>query len=117
MDIEQVRAICIDLLGTTESFPFDKTTLVFKTGNKMFCLLSLDDKRVNLKAPPEEVIRLIELYDGIYPGYHMNKQHWITVDLEIFSKDSIIELLIHQSHHLIFESLPKKLQSELKMNC
>ncbi len=35
---------------------------------------------VNLKAPPEEIESLIDKRT-IFPAYHMNKKHWITVVL------------------------------------
>ena len=35
----------------------------------------------NLKCPPEIVESLVGGEEGIYPAYHMNKMHWLTVDL------------------------------------
>ncbi len=42
MNVEEVRAYCLILKNTTECFPFDDTSLVFKVENKMFLLMSLD---------------------------------------------------------------------------
>lgn len=36
MNIEEFREICLSFPHTTEEFPFDETTLVFKVFNKMF---------------------------------------------------------------------------------
>ena len=36
---------------------------------------------VNLKCEPDLIPILIR-ESGIYPAYHMNKQHWISVDIE-----------------------------------
>ena len=37
MDIVELRELCLSFPHTTEEFPFDETTLVFKVFNKMFC--------------------------------------------------------------------------------
>lgn len=36
---------------------------------------------VNLKCESDLIPNLIH-ENGIYPAYHMNKQHWISVDIE-----------------------------------
>ena len=36
---------------------------------------------VNLKCEPDLISNLIR-ESGIYPVYHMNKQHWISLDIE-----------------------------------
>ena len=114
MDIEQVREFCLSLQGTTESFPFDESTLVFKVMNKMYCLESLDSRSINLKAEPEDVIKLIEEYSAIIPGYHMNKKHWVTVRLEEFSDNELLKQLITDSYSLIVKKLTKKQKVELE---
>ena len=38
MDIETIRDYCIRKKGTTEEFPFDNVTLVFKVMGKNVCL-------------------------------------------------------------------------------
>jgi predicted DNA-binding protein (MmcQ/YjbR family) len=51
MNVEELRDYCISKLCVTESFPFDQTTLVFKVGQKVFVLTSLERQlaAVNLK--------------------------------------------------------------------
>ncbi len=45
--------------------------------------LDTEDKTevINLKAPPEEVARIIDKNEAV-PAYHMNKKHWYTVRLD-----------------------------------
>lgn len=110
MDIETLREYCLSKAGTTESFPFDEHTLVFKVMNKMYSLVGLErlPPSVNLKCDPERAIQLREEYDGaIIPGYHMSKKHWNTVYLEEVSDKLIIELVDH-SYDLIVSKLTKK---------
>lgn len=114
MNIEEIREYCVDKKAVTESFPFDETTLVFKVMNKMFCLLSLDDFRVALKNDPEKNVELRAHYPAIIPGYHMNKQHWNTIELDGTVPPAVLQELIDESYELILKSLPKKVQEEYK---
>jgi predicted DNA-binding protein (MmcQ/YjbR family) len=115
MNIEELREYCLSLKGVTESFPFDETTLVFKVAGKMFCLTSLEgDFSINLKNDPEKNIELREQYPTIIPGYHMNKKHWNTVEIDGSLKEDMIKNLIDESYDLIVMSLPKIKQQQLK---
>ncbi len=116
MHIEAFRDYCLTKKGVTEGFPFDQVTLVFKVMGKMFAIAPLEriPPQANLKADPERAIELREAYDGkIVPGYHMNKTHWNTVNLEQLP-DSLIHELIDHSYNLIVASLPRKTQRELE---
>ena len=83
MNIEEVRSCCLSYRGAIESFPFDDTTLVVKVGGKIFILVNLEgDRSINLKCDPDKAIELRESYPAIIPGYHMNKKHWNTINLD-----------------------------------
>ena len=83
MDIELLRENCLSLPYVEEIFPFDEYTLVFYVGSKLFALTDLQTPNsVNLKCDPDQAIELRERYMGIVPGYHMNKNHWITILLD-----------------------------------
>lgn len=114
MNIEELRTYCIAKKGTTESFPFDETTLVFKVMGKMFALMNIDGNlSVNLKCDPEKAIELREQYTFVLPGYHMNKKHWNTILLAGSVPDQLIKTWIDESYELIATSLTKKLKEEL----
>jgi predicted DNA-binding protein (MmcQ/YjbR family) len=114
MNVEEIRNYCLSLNGTTESFPFDDVTLVFKVGNKMYALLSLDEPlSINLKCDPEQAIELRERYPSVRPGYHMNKAHWNTIIVDGCIADSVIQKWIDDSYALIVKSLPKYLQQDV----
>ncbi len=116
MNTEDFRQYCIQKKYTTESFPFDDSTLVFKLNNKIFALLSLEEesKSCNLKCDPERGIMLREEYSGIVPGYHMNKKHWNTVAFDEDVSDQLIRELIDHSYELVLLSFSKKVQKELR---
>lgn len=99
MNIEELRDYVLSLKEVNESFPFGEDTLVFKTNNKIFLLVSLlsSPLQFNVKCDPEYAIELREEYPCILPGYHMNKKHWNTIivdgtlnieQLKTFIKDS-----------------------------
>jgi predicted DNA-binding protein (MmcQ/YjbR family) len=113
MNIEDIREYCISKTAVTESLPFGDDTLVFKVAGKMFLLANLDGPlRINIKAMPEEVIDRIDRYPEALPGYHMNKKHWITVDMERASDYNRIKQWIDESYQLVLSSIPKKQREE-----
>ena len=115
MDLETLREYCLSKPFTTEEFPFDETTLVFKVMNKIYAIIGLDseDPFVNLKCDPNKAIELREEFEDITPGWHMNKKHWNSVFIEHSLTDKLIRTLIDDSYDLIVQSLPKKLKAEM----
>lgn len=114
MNIETLRSYCLEKAGVEESFPFGELTMVFKVGGKMFLLASLgENKTFNAKCDPGRAIELRELHSEITPGYHMNKKHWNTVDMEgRLTKKELLQM-VDDSYQLVFDSLPKKKQDEI----
>ena len=108
MTIDAVREFCINLKAVTESFPFDDDALVFKVKGKMFALLSLQDRWLNLKCDPEKAVRLREEYEFVAPGYHMSKRHWNTIDLKGNIPEKLIKEWITDSYALVVAGLPQK---------
>jgi predicted DNA-binding protein (MmcQ/YjbR family) len=107
---------CISKKGVQETFPFDKTTLVFKVGGKMFALTdTVEFASVNLKCDPERAIDLRERFMAILPGYHMSKKHWNTVQIQSDVDDKLFIELVDHSYDLIVTSLPKKVRNEIEM--
>jgi predicted DNA-binding protein (MmcQ/YjbR family) len=115
MNIEELRSYCLSFKGTTEGFPFDQKTLVFKVMGKMFALIDVDDfDSINLKCDTEKAVVLRETYEGITPGFHMNKSYWNTVKLNNDVSDKLIYELIEHSYQQVVLKLTKKLQNELQ---
>jgi len=83
---------------------------------KIFALTGLEynPSKANLKCDPERSIELREQFpDQIYPGYHMDKKHWNTVEIEGNLPPALIVELIDHSYDLVVKGLTKKLQAEL----
>ena len=108
MNIEDVRNYCLAKAGTSESFPFDDTTLVFKVNGKMYALVSLDENRISLKCDPEKAVELREHFNSVTPAYHMNKKHWNTILLNGDANSNLIKKWIDDSYILVVQKLPKK---------
>lgn len=115
MTSTEIYEYCMSKKGAEETFPFDKSTLVFKVGGKMFGAVNVDEfQSINLKCDPEKSIELREEFEDIRPGYHMNKKHWNTVNLQQSSlKDVLIKALIDHSYDLVYSKLPKKIKAEI----
>ncbi len=114
MDIEEIRNYCLKKKGVTESFPFDETTLVMKVKNKMFCLIALDlPHGINVKCDPDKAVELREKYEGVLPGYHMNKRLWNTIRINEIENSALIKEWIDDSYELVVNTLPRKVREEL----
>ena len=114
MDIEKIREYCLSKPGTSESLPFDETTLVFKVMSKMYCLLNMEPPfSINLKCLPEKAIELREEFEEVLRGFHMNKKHWNTILLDGNLRDKQITEWIDDSYNLVVAGLTKKAKEEL----
>ena len=116
MNVEQLRAYGLAKKATSESLPFDDTSLVLKVMDKMFAILSLDEGAfMNLKCDPERSLELRAQYpEKITPGYHMNKEHWNSVYFKTEVPEELVLELIDHSYDLTVAGMTKKKQAELK---
>ena len=118
MNLETFYEYCISKKGVTEHFPFDQDTLVFKVGGKIFALSSLKQwesgqPSVNLKCDPDAAKEWRVQFEAVKPGFHMNKNHWNTVVINLDVSDLLLKEMIDGSYSLVFNSLTKKVQNEL----
>jgi predicted DNA-binding protein (MmcQ/YjbR family) len=102
MDLAQFREYCLSKPCTTEGTPFGPDVIVFKVSGKMFALAALDEvpTRVNLKCNPDLALELRDRYEQVTPGYHMNKRHWNTVEIEGIA-DAELRKMIDHSYELV----------------
>ena len=109
MDLAQFREYCLGKPCANEGVPFGPDVLVFKVGGKMFALAALDEvpTTVNLKCDPDLALDLRDRYEQVTPGYHMNKKHWNTVEIETGIPDAELRKMIDHSYDLVANSLPK----------
>jgi len=110
MDAVEFREYCLGKPGTTEGMPFGETVLVFKVAGKMFALMSLDEvpATANLKCDPDLALDLRDCYEQVRPGYHMNKKHWNTVEIDSGIPEAELRRMIDHSYDLVVQSVLKR---------
>lgn len=115
MDLATFREYCLKKAGATEGTPFGETVLVFKVGGKIFALAALDEvpTTVNLKCDPDLALELRDRYEQVRPGYHMNKKHWNTVEIDRGIPEAELRKMIDHSYELVVKSLPKAGRAKL----
>jgi predicted DNA-binding protein (MmcQ/YjbR family) len=118
MTRDEVLATCLGLPAAEETYPFGDEVAVIKVGRKMFALVPLSEGSgsVNLKCDPGRALELREAYAGIRPGYHQNKRHWNTVDLDGSVEDDVVRSLIEDSYDLVVAGLPRAVRAELALD-
>jgi predicted DNA-binding protein (MmcQ/YjbR family) len=109
MTRDRVLDLCARLPGAVEDYPFGDGVAVFKVGGKMFALVPLDGEpgSVNLKCDPAWALELRARHQAVRPGYHQNKRHWNTVELDGTIDDGDIEEMIEHSYELVVSRLPR----------
>ena len=109
MTITELRDYCLSLPATTCDFPFDAETIVFRVVGRIFALsdINANPLSVNLKCEPAVARDLRAGYEAITPGYHMNKEHWITVVCGSDVPDEMLRRLIEHSYERVLAGIPK----------
>ena len=103
---------CFDTYGVSADYPFDEdfetAVFILFDNRKWFAIMMRVSRRkfgldsdeivdvVNLKLPIE-MFGSFDASDGVYPAYHMNKLHWISVLLPD-ATDDLIDLLVNASY-------------------
>ncbi len=110
MNLVELQAKLMGMLGATEEMPFGPDVLVYKVGGKVFALVSWNATplRVSLKCRPAHALELRAEFAGVLPGYHLNKQHWNTVLLDGSVPAHVVDAMIDESYGLVVKQLPKR---------
>jgi predicted DNA-binding protein (MmcQ/YjbR family) len=111
----RLRSRCLALPGSVEEFPFSEGVSVFKVAGKMFALSALRERplSVSLKCEPELAEQLRATHAAVRPGYHLNKRHWNTVEIDGSLEDRFVLEMIEDSYDLVVAGLPRRVQAEL----
>lgn len=115
MTREGLLKICGRLSAAVEDYPFGDGVAVFKVGGRMFALVSLegDPGSVNLKCDPDLALELRARFSAVRPGYHQDKRHWNTVDLDGSIEDDELREMIDHSYRLVINGLPRAQRARL----
>ncbi|MFQ3555265.1 MmcQ/YjbR family DNA-binding protein [Streptomyces gramineus] len=113
MDGQELQKIADDctaqLPGGEVEHRFDPDWGLYKVSGKVFMLMTdmPGHPVVILKADPADAEALREQHADITPGYHMNKQHWITVQGGGTVDEELVRELVSESYRLVVGGLPR----------
>lgn len=108
MTRKEFEELVLDSYGIRADYPFedDTETGVFRHENrKWFAIaMNISEKKlgkdsdlqtevVNFKCDPEVIDSLVGVESGVYRAYHMNKIHWLTVNLAECDTNTVTWLL------------------------
>lgn len=104
MTKQEFLNMCLNSYGTLADYPFDDDNLTavlrHSDNRKWYAIVMRVSRRkfgiesdeavdvVNLKLPTE-MFGSFGVSDGVYPAYHMNKLHWISVLLPDTSEETV----------------------------
>ena len=111
MTKQQFFEYCLNTYGTSSDYPFDEdfeTAVLRHADNRNACMLVYPVHLAKFGFDSDEVIGVVNLKlptemfgsfgaaDGVYPAYHMNKLHWISVLLPDAPED-VVSFLTNSS--------------------
>ena len=111
MTKQQFLEYCLSAYGTSPDYPFDEnfeTAVLRHADNRKWYAIVMRASRRKFEFDSDEVIDVVnrkfptEMFgsfgaaDGVYPAYHMNKLHWISVLLPD-APDDIVQFLVNVS--------------------
>ena len=104
-----VLALCTNLPEAIEDYPFGDDVAEFKIVGKMFALVPLggEPATMTLKCDPDWAAELRAEHAAFRPGYHTNKRHWNTIDLDGTVDDDELRDMITHSYDLVVKGLPR----------
>ncbi len=105
MQADLALKTCGSLPGATEGHPFGPGALVFKVAGKMFAIAH--DTRLSLKCDPGLAVVLRDTYPAVTAGYHLDKRHWNSIELDGSVPDDVLLDWIQDSYDLVVGSLSR----------
>ncbi len=115
MTPERLSAHLEALAGARRDQPVGPSVQAFKIAGRMFAILGRRNDRlaVSLKCDPflGEILRAE--HACITPGYHLNKRHWITIELDGSLGDDDILGLVEHSYERVKTQLTKAERARL----
>ena len=116
---------CLNTYGTSPDYPFDEdfeTAVLRHTDNRKWYAIVMRVSRRKFGFDSDEVIDVVNLKvpielscsfgveDGVYPAYHMNKLHWVSVLLSN-APEGVVRFLVSVSFELT-EKRNKRVQNK-----
>ena len=108
---QQFLSYCLNTYGTSPDYPFYdwmESAVLRHADNRKWYAIVLRVSRCKFGFDSDEVIDVVNLKlptemfgsfgaaDGVYPAYHMNKLHWVSVILPD-APDDVVQFLVNVS--------------------
>lgn len=119
MNRQELIDYCLTFPASYEDYPFaalpgeDNTTVMrHKTNKKSFALIMNHGGKLylNLKCDPLEADFLRQAFEGVIPGWHMNKEHWNSVIIGTDVPEEEVKRQIGNSYDLIKPKVKRRTQ-------
>ena len=126
MTKQELYKYCIDTYGTPPDYPFEddfETAVLRHADTKKWYSIVMNVSRRKLGLDSDEMIDVANLKlptemfgsfdrsDGVYPAYHMNKNHWVSVLLPD-AKDELIKHLVNVSFDVTKQKIKKRIKTD-----
>ena len=111
MTKQEFLEYCLNTYGTSPDYPFNdllETAVLRHADNRKWYAIVMRVSRRKFGFDSDEVIDVVNLKlptemfgsfgaaDGVYPAYHMNKLHWISILLPD-APDDVVQFLVNVS--------------------
>ena len=122
MKKQEFLEYCLNTYSTSPDYPFDEdfeTAVLRHADNRKWYAIVMKVSRRKFGFDSDEVIEVVNLKlptemfgsfgvaDGVYPAYHMNKLHWISVLLPD-APDDVVQFLVHVSFEATQSKNPRR---------
>lgn len=122
MTKQEFLGYCFDTYGTEADYPFDedfRTAVLRHENNRKWYAVTMRVSRRKFGLDSDEVVDVVNLKlptvmygsfgssDGVYPAYHMNKIHWISVLLPD-AESELIKFLVNASYEVTKDTKHRK---------
>lgn len=126
MTKQQFLKYCLYTYGTLPDYPFDEdfeTAVLRHADNRKWYAIVMKVSRRKFGFDSDEIIDVVNLKlptemfgsfgaaDGVYPAYHMNKLHWLSVLLSD-APDDVVQFLVNASFESTKKSNKRKTQQK-----
>ena len=126
MTKQEFLEYCLNTYDTSPDYPFegDFETAVFRhSGSRKWYAIVMRVSRRKFGFDSNEVIDVVNLKlptemfgsfgaaDGVYPAYHMNKFHWISVLLPD-APDHVVKFLVNASFEVTKDKRKRRKENE-----
>lgn len=111
MNRQEFFEYCLNTYSTSPDYPFEEdfeSAVLRHSGNRKWYALVLKVPRRKFGLNSDDVVDVVNMklpiemfgsfgaVDGVYPAYHMNKLHWISVLLPD-APDDVVHFLVNVS--------------------